>query len=503
MPRPLTAARIGTAVAAVVFLLLATGGQPWDLFERGPFTSDFYDVQARALSRAPRRARRRGGDRGLRGRRRDAPVLRVRTRARPAADRRRDRRGRRPPGGGQPARRARRGVPGRCPPAAAGAPRPRHRRPRAVVAVGDRRLRCSDRPVHPAAVALVAGHHLPRGRALGCGTGAARVRPHHRVVGVETDRGPRCGRPSSLRSALSTRGSSGIGPALALGGLAVVLAVPPAMAGGRADGGRRGRPRAALRLGQRGPLRLRRSACPSTSRCSTTSPPSDGPPSPPTTARCSASSSSRPRRCSTCGRTRSKPRALAPWFSWGGRADVVGDVTFDTVDRSASLPVTAPRSLVAATVGVVALVRRRLPAAWPISSPPRPWRRCRRCRSPSSPTATWPTSYRCLSSAPPSASRWSPRGALARRAARLAITVAAIGLVAVGLSSTPGWRCSADSSTSSQIRASGRLRGRAVPAPRHARRRATTVLSSSRRTRRGRRRWHGRHPRRLPRPVPQ
>ena len=40
-----------------------------------------------------------------------------------------------------------------------------------------------------------------------------------------------------------------------------------------------------------------------------------------------------------------EPRALLPWFSWGPDADVVGDVTFDTVDRSASLPVTAPAFL--------------------------------------------------------------------------------------------------------------------------------------------------------------
>ena len=44
------AARIGTAIAVVAFLLLATRGRPWALFERGPFTSNFYDAQARALS---------------------------------------------------------------------------------------------------------------------------------------------------------------------------------------------------------------------------------------------------------------------------------------------------------------------------------------------------------------------------------------------------------------------------------------------------------------------
>ena len=58
------------------------------------------------------------------------------------------------------------------------------------------------------------------------------------------------------------------------------------------------------------------------------------------------------------------PRALAPWMSWNGRADVLGGVTFDTVDRSASLPVTAPAFVVAALVGIVATIRHRLPASW-------------------------------------------------------------------------------------------------------------------------------------------
>jgi hypothetical protein len=43
------AAWMGVAVAVVAFWLLATSGQPWRLFEQGPFTSDFYDAQAHAL----------------------------------------------------------------------------------------------------------------------------------------------------------------------------------------------------------------------------------------------------------------------------------------------------------------------------------------------------------------------------------------------------------------------------------------------------------------------
>jgi hypothetical protein len=42
-------ARIGTLVAVVVFWLIATCLQPWHLFDKGPYTTDFYDAQARAL----------------------------------------------------------------------------------------------------------------------------------------------------------------------------------------------------------------------------------------------------------------------------------------------------------------------------------------------------------------------------------------------------------------------------------------------------------------------
>ncbi|MCU0311991.1 MAG: hypothetical protein MUE36_13725 [Acidimicrobiales bacterium] len=43
------AAWLGTAVAVGLFWLLATSGQPWRLFDAGPFTADFYDAQAHAL----------------------------------------------------------------------------------------------------------------------------------------------------------------------------------------------------------------------------------------------------------------------------------------------------------------------------------------------------------------------------------------------------------------------------------------------------------------------
>jgi len=42
-------ARVGTLVAVVVFWLIATCLQPWHLFDKGPYTTDFYDVQARGL----------------------------------------------------------------------------------------------------------------------------------------------------------------------------------------------------------------------------------------------------------------------------------------------------------------------------------------------------------------------------------------------------------------------------------------------------------------------
>jgi hypothetical protein len=42
-------ARIGTLVAVVVFWLIATCLQPWQLFDKGPYTTDFYDAQVRSL----------------------------------------------------------------------------------------------------------------------------------------------------------------------------------------------------------------------------------------------------------------------------------------------------------------------------------------------------------------------------------------------------------------------------------------------------------------------
>jgi hypothetical protein len=38
-----------TLASLVVFLLVATSGRPWELFARGPFTADFFEAQARSL----------------------------------------------------------------------------------------------------------------------------------------------------------------------------------------------------------------------------------------------------------------------------------------------------------------------------------------------------------------------------------------------------------------------------------------------------------------------
>ncbi len=42
-------ARIGALLGVLFFLLLATWGQPWHMFDKGPFSSDFYDAQARSM----------------------------------------------------------------------------------------------------------------------------------------------------------------------------------------------------------------------------------------------------------------------------------------------------------------------------------------------------------------------------------------------------------------------------------------------------------------------
>jgi hypothetical protein len=50
LPPPVArAVRWATLASLIVFLLVATSGRPWELFARGPFTADFFEAQARAL----------------------------------------------------------------------------------------------------------------------------------------------------------------------------------------------------------------------------------------------------------------------------------------------------------------------------------------------------------------------------------------------------------------------------------------------------------------------
>jgi len=43
-------ARIGALIGVVVFILVATWGQPWNVFQESVFSSDMYDVQARSIA---------------------------------------------------------------------------------------------------------------------------------------------------------------------------------------------------------------------------------------------------------------------------------------------------------------------------------------------------------------------------------------------------------------------------------------------------------------------
>ena len=414
-----------------MFLLLATGGRPWDLFERGPFTSDFYDVQARALSRGhldvPRDVVAIEGFvvdgethlyYGL------APAL-VRL---PIA---------------------------------------------AVIEAANGRLVVVSQLAGLAVACLAGARLLARARraldvdvperswqwitggfsaAIGLSTPllwlSSRAIVYHeaelwgaalalfgfdRIIEWWESRRTADLVWSSVVAAvaLSTRGSSGIGPLLALAGLAVVVAF-------RRDWRVAGLTVAAAAV----PVLLYASV--NVARFdSAFSVPFD---------KQVLNDFSAERRAALAANDGTlfgveflptaalhylrpdtvTPRALAPWFSWDGRADVIGDVTFDTVDRSASIPVTAPAFAAVFPVGVVVLVRRRLPAPWPISLA-------------AAAAATLPTltiafiANRYLADfvpllvvgaalGVPVIAAWST--VTARR--RLAITIAAVALVAVG-----------------------------------------------------------------------
>jgi len=55
---------------------------------------------------------------------------------------------------------------------------------------------------------------------------------------------------------------------------------------------------------------------------------------------------------------------LFPWVTFRERTSVIGDATFDTVDRAASLPTVAPSLVLVGIVGVIALVRRGWRDPW-------------------------------------------------------------------------------------------------------------------------------------------
>lgn len=55
---------------------------------------------------------------------------------------------------------------------------------------------------------------------------------------------------------------------------------------------------------------------------------------------------------------------LFPWITFRESTDVIGDATFDTVDRSASLPSVAPSLVLLGVIGCVALVRRGWRDPW-------------------------------------------------------------------------------------------------------------------------------------------
>jgi hypothetical protein len=357
------AARTGTAVAVVTFALLATGGRLWRLFDRGPFSSDFYDAQARALSRGhlavdPAVASIEGFAHG--------GAIHFYYGIVPALAR-------------LPVSAVTQGLDGRlvlvsllggvtvgCLAAA-------RLLQRARLALGIE--------LSPAAWSWLTGVFAA---AVGISTPllwlSSRALVYHeaelwgaalailgfeRVVAWWSSRRDvdLAWASGAAALALGTRGSSGMGPAVALGGLAVVLAWRRAW-----------RPATTVALAASVPVLLY--AAVNAARFGT-------PFSVPFDAQV-LNAFSPPRRAALADNGGTlfglkfvptgalqylrpdtvAPRALFPWISWGGRADVVGDVTFDTIDRSASLPVAAPAFVVAWAVGVVAVIRRRLPASW-------------------------------------------------------------------------------------------------------------------------------------------
>jgi hypothetical protein len=357
---------IGTGLALAVFLVLATSGRPWTLFDRGPFTSDFYDVQARALTRGrlsvpPEAASIEGyvadGEThfyyGLVPALARTPISAVTTAA----------------AGRLVVVSQLGGIAVAC---MAGA-RLLRRAPRALgvelPASGERLLTGG----FAAAVGIATPLLWLSSRALvyheaELWGAALTVLGFERIVAWWETRESRDLLWASAVAALafSTRAAPGAGPALALGGLAVVLAA-------------RGRWRTAAWAAGAALVPVALFAAVNLARFgSPFSIPFDR-------QVLNAFSESRRAALADNGGTlfglKFAPttvlqylrpdtlelRSLLPWFSWGDRAHLIGDVTFDTVDRSASLPVVAPAFVAASVPGVVALFRRRPPAAWAIA----------------------------------------------------------------------------------------------------------------------------------------
>jgi hypothetical protein len=57
-------------------------------------------------------------------------------------------------------------------------------------------------------------------------------------------------------------------------------------------------------------------------------------------------------------------QALAPWITFRESTSIIGDAQFDTVDRSASLPVVAPGFIALASIGLASIVRTRRADPW-------------------------------------------------------------------------------------------------------------------------------------------
>ena len=267
-------------------------GGPGTLFDRGPFTSDFYDAQARALSRGhlDRRPARRQ-HRGVRGRREDALLLRHRAGPRPAADQRLHPCPRRAP---RAAQHGAAGWPSAAspPPACCSGPAGCARRGGRRRGRGRGSRACSPPPSGSRRRCCGCRRARSSTTRPSCGARRSPMLGFERVIvwwssrrGRDLRRRLRRRRPRPV----DTRGSSGIGPALALGGLAVVLAWRRAWRDAAARSSSPPPCRSLLyALGQRGCASARRSRCRSTARCSTTSRRPAAPRWRTTTTRCSA-----------------------------------------------------------------------------------------------------------------------------------------------------------------------------------------------------------------------